>query len=44
MQKQGQAISVLIVSTPNIIHTMKHTVKARVLTINTEIACPCFCI
>jgi hypothetical protein len=26
--------------TPNIIHTMKHTVKASVLTINTESACP----
>ena len=28
--------------TPNIIHTIKHTVKAKVLTISTEIACPLF--
>jgi hypothetical protein len=26
--------------TPNIIHTMKHTVKASVLTISTDMPCP----
>ena len=28
--------------TPNIIHTMKHTVNASVLTISTDRALPCF--
>ena len=30
--------------TPNIIQTIKHTVKANVLTINTDMACPRFSI